>query len=387
MNFEEDIFVHTFEKKLSNKKTFNQVFYGLLIVLGVLLLINIYLASAGYSAVKLKAAEVKEANRPAEISLMIIDSGCKDCFDVEALVTQVKDKNVKILDEKRVEKNSEEAKTLIEDYNIKKLPTVIVSGELDKFSMTGFETVNDKQVFMNILAPYVESSTGQTKGLVKLVHVTDTSCVECISMEPVIASLGEAGVKISDIKKVDYTSPEGKKYISDYGLKETPALLISNEVTYYNGMKETLVSLGSTEVKGFFKLHSTLPPYRKTGTGQVAGLVDMALLKDSSCQSCYDVEVNKQIMERFGLFIKDTKTYDVNSAEGKQLISKYKITKVPILILSPDAKEYPTLSRAWPQVGTTESDGWFIMRKPEVIGSYKDLSTNQEINPNENIGE
>ena len=154
MNFEEDRFVHTFEKKLSNKKTFNQVFYGLLIVLGVLLLINIYLASAGYSAVKLKAAEVKEANRPAEISLMIIDSGCKDCFDVEALVTQVKDKNVKILDEKRVEKNSEEAKTLIEDYNIKKLPTVIVSGELDKFSMTGFETVNDKQVFMNILSPY-----------------------------------------------------------------------------------------------------------------------------------------------------------------------------------------------------------------------------------------
>ena len=79
---------------------------------------------------------------------------------------------------------------------------------------------------------------------------------------------------------------------------------------------------------------------------------------------------------------KKENTYDISSKEGKELIARYKITKIPIIILSPDASAYPSFISAWDGVGTKETNGWFIMRNPELLGTYKDLSTNQILEEN-----
>ena len=83
--------------------------------------------------------------------------------------------------------------------------------------------------------------------------------------------------------------------------------------------------------------------------------------------------MNKQILNGFGISINNEKTYDINSNEGKSLISKYNIKKVPIIILSPEAKNYDAFVNAWKQVGSAEDDGWYVMRKPEVIGEIREI--------------
>jgi len=60
---------------------------------------------------------------------------------------------------------------------------------------------------------------------------------------------------------------------------------------------------------------------------------------------------------------------------------KYNITKVPALLVSPDAKYYQNLNTAWAEVGTIAPDGWYIFRSTEVMGIYKNLLTGQIVNP------
>ena len=91
--------------------------------------------------------------------------------------------------------------------------------------------------------------------------------------------------------------------------------------------------------------------------------------------------VNKQIIARFGIATDKEFSYDVGSDEGKDLVDKYKITKVPIIILSPETKVYDSFTQVWDQVGTIENDGWYVMRTPSVLGTYKDLTTNKIIQP------
>jgi hypothetical protein len=73
----------------------------------------------------------------------------------------------------------------------------------------------------------------------------------------------------------------------------------------------------------------------------------------------------------------DDRTVEVNSAEGKDLIKKYKITAVPTILLSGDLEEYENFQQVWPQVGTVEADGMHVFREPgeKIMGSYKDLKT------------
>jgi len=60
-------------------------------------------------------------------------------------------------------------------------------------------------------------------------------------------------------------------------------------------------------------------------------------------------------------------------------VSKYNIQKVPVILLSPEAKEYDSFINAWKPVGSVESDGWFVMRKPEALGTVKDIVNNKII--------
>ena len=76
-------------------------------------------------------------------------------------------------------------------------------------------------------------------------------------------------------------------------------------------------------------------------------------------------------------------TFSVNDSplsgqEGKNLVGKYNIKKVPTVLLSPEASAYEALSQVWERVGTVESDGVFVFREMEAINqTYKDLNNNK----------
>jgi hypothetical protein len=342
-------------------------------ILVILFIINIFITTNSSSILESKLGEVKEANKPVKIELSIID--CSDCSDTSSIIESIKTQNVEILNENTYEQDSSEAKELILKYNIQKLPSVIISGEIknNKTHFNDFELLDDSLVLNKIDSPYLDLVANEIKGKVELIEITDSSCEKCVSLETIPLSLGESGVLISDWKKVEYNSKEGKEFINKFEVKQIPAILISDDIDYYDNIKQSLSQLGLENKQGFYALHSTSPPYRNLSNNKIIGLADLVMLIDETCTDCYDVTINKQILQNLGVIINNENTYDVSSSDGQQLISKYNITKIPIIVLSKEANFYPLFVNAWTQVGTVEDDGWFVMRQPEGLGNTKTL--------------
>ena len=63
------------------------------------------------------------------------------------------------------------------------------------------------------------------------------------------------------------------------------------------------------------------------------------------------------------------------------MTNRYKITKLPTILLSPDVAQYTNLQKIWNGVGTIEQDGWYVFREMQQLGGavYKDLATNQTV--------
>ena len=335
--------------------------------------------------VKVEEAKVimEEELRPAGLELVKLTSeNCDSCFDIEKAIEGLKSQNVNITSEETVSSESKQGKEFISKYNIKKLPTIIVSGEINKSEQLAsyFEEKGDIQegkfVYTSLAPPYVDVASNQVRGLVQITHVVDSSCEKCVDLTPISSALEEQGLFIQDEQFIEYNSNEGKGLISKFDIKEIPAVLISTEVDYYSDIKEALILAGATKKEGFYAVHSTQPPYIDLAQKRTVGLVNVVYLTKGDCTACYNVSINKNILPRFGVVLDKENTYDINSPEGKQFVQKYNIKKVPAIILSPDSKHYPSLVQAWKSVGTVEKDGWFVMRNPEVIGTYWDLEKN-----------
>ena len=63
------------------------------------------------------------------------------------------------------------------------------------------------------------------------------------------------------------------------------------------------------------------------------------------------------------------------------MIKKYSIKKVPTILILGETSAYKNLGQLWSQVGIVSGDGSYIFTKTELMGIYKDLSTNKIINP------
>ncbi len=357
-------------------KNRNRIFLILVSLLFLIFLLNSFFTiSSGYTLNK-KILEIKEFNEPINLSLSIID--CNECFNVSSIVDSIKNKNVNILQEKSFDKDSNQAKELISKYNIKKLPSIIITGEINssKVNFNNFELKDDALILNKTNAPYFDMASNKINGKVEIFEIVDSSCKECVKLSSIPLSFAKLGVLISDWKKIEYNSNEGKKLINKFGIKEIPSVLISTEINYYKDLRDSLSKLGLNEKQGFYILHATQPPYRDLSKNKITGLVNLIMLTDKSCASCYNVSINKQILNRFGMVIQDEKTYDVSSPKGKLFVSKYDIQKVPIIILSSEAGKYDSFVRVWKSVGSVESDGWFVMRSPEALGTIKNIVNN-----------
>ncbi|MBI2128887.1 hypothetical protein HYU07_01475 [Candidatus Woesearchaeota archaeon] len=85
-------------------------------------------------------------------------------------------------------------------------------------------------------------------------------------------------------------------------------------------------------------------------------------LKASSCDSCSDLTGLVPALKNLGIFFESEKTIDASSAEGKQLIEKYKILKLPALVFSKEASQYKEITGVWSDIGSVEKDGSYVLR-------------------------
>ncbi len=204
-------------------------------------------------------------------------------------------------------------------------------------------------------------------------------CSECFDIENAVNFIkSQYGVEIISEKSLDAESAEAKLLISKYGIERLPTLLVKGEISKNKELKQFFDTVGAQ--KDDYVILTAIPPvYIETATGKAVGKVDLINIIDGSCTSCYDISLQKQIVVGYGVHVSSDATYDVSSEQGNTLIKKYNITKVPTMLLSPDAGEYETFKAVWQQIpaGSIESDGWFVFRNMQALRniSYKDLST------------
>ena len=373
------------------KSKIETLLYAMLIFAAAISILNVFLIQGRAVEINKANEAAKELLKPAKLEVTkILLSDCKECFDIEAAFESIKKQNVEITKEKTLFLDQSEAKELIRNFNIKKLPAMVISGEVNKtqqlksfFDGVGEFSDEGNVAYTGISPPYYDMSAAKVVGKVSIVNVVDSSCKECIPLSQVAVSLKQSGVAVTEEKSYEYTSREGIDLINEFNVSRIPAILISNEINYYEDVKEQMQQLAK-EKQGFYALHATSPPYRDLEQGKIVGIVTIVLLTDSSCAGCYDVKINEQILARLGVFAKETISYDVSSNEGKALVSKYKIDKAPIILLSPEASVYPVFLQAWQSVGSAEDDGWYVMRRPENLGTYKDLKTKEVVSAADN---
>ncbi len=315
----------------------------------------------------------------------IIDSSCQDCASTSAISTAIKNQKVKVVSEKTLEMNSQEAQQLISKYKITKVPVLLVLGEITRDEKVDSLLVqlggikSQGAVYINSDPPYVDIATNQVKGRVSVTNIVDSSCSLCFSFKNFADSLKTNGVKIVEEKTLEYNSSAAKDLMSTFSIQKVPAMILSKDAAEYAILQSTFSQLGTTEKSGYYALDAPLPPYRNISIDKVDGLITLINLDDKTCTTCYNVSVHKQILLQYGVQPANSTSVDVSSDAGKSLVSKYNITKVPTILLSPDASLYTSLASIWSLVGEISSDGWFVFNSVETMGIYKDLSTGQVV--------
>jgi len=331
---------------------------------------------------------MSEKIRSGNLNLVeISDSACSECASASSLSSLIRnDNSTKIISSKTLDFSSAEAKSLIQQYGVQKIPAVIVTGEFKKDNVVFLwgqlnGRMLDNGVVLEVNPPYVNVSTGNKEGVVSLTTIVDSACTDCVSMDTFVSSMKQAGVYFSSQKTLEYTSTEAQSLILSQDIKRIPAIVFSKDIEAYPAVYQFLTQTNATQRQGFYAYHTSTPPYLNLSTGMINGRVSVVYLTDAACSSCYDVTQHRAILQNFGVKVVNESTYDVNSTTGGQLLSQYNITKVPTILLSPDAAYYVTLNQVWTSVGTVATDGWYIFRGTEQMGTYMDLSTGKAVTP------
>lgn len=285
--------------------------------------------------------------------------------------------NVKILSEKSASYPADAlAGELVGKYGIKRLPAVIVTGELDKMKsfLGGFGWSGGASfVYEAQTPPYLDTATGKMSGLVTATIITDPACKDCFNPAVLVEALKASGVAISESQSHSYSEPAGAGLRAKYNITKVPAVVFSKDFGEYATLASSWDKVGSVEADGSYALRKIQPPYLDLQTGRVTGRVRLVELVDANCAECYDVSLHRSITPRFGIAnFTSIDRYDVNSTKGAELASKYNITRVPTILLSPEASAYESLGAVWTQVGSVEKDGWYVFRATEGMGAYMD---------------
>ena len=212
---------------------------------------------------------------------------------------------------------------------------------------------------------------------VSVIAISDKGCEKCADVQDFIDALEMNGVTVGDTEVVDYKDAD--ELIEKYGLDKVPAILISDDLEGYD-FGQAVIAAGYLPVDGYYVIPSKAP-YRETDTGDVRGMLTLTMLEDESCDECYNVSLHKDILESIGLVFSEAASLDISSTEGKALVDKYKITKVPTVVVSGDVDAYESFDQVWADVGTIE-EGAYVFRELDGFQEpYKNLETGEVVVP------
>ncbi len=368
------------------------IIIGLVLILIAVITANVFILGGISGGVGGAGASPTPAT-PLSLSVTRIRApDCSDCFDVDTVLQDLRANGV-VLNVRVLDYSDAEASALVSKYGVKKLPTLLISSDEKRRSEASAllspiaSQASDGTFILNSQQPpFYDVVKKRVVGRVDFVSLIASNCTQCFNVSLLVSQLAGKpplglGVAVSSERLVDYSSDEGKRLISAYNISSVPSLIASSDLKEYQQVAALWPRVGSFESDGSLVLRATTPPFVNLSTGKIEGLVELVYLKDSSCSACYDVKLHKQVLEQMGVFVSNETEVEVNSTRGKNLTEAYNVTLVPTVLLSPEASVYGALKQVWEQVGSIESDGWFVFRNMNALQNpvYKNLETGEVI--------
>ena len=190
-----------------------------------------------------------------------------------------------------------------------------------------------------------------------------SDCIDCINASVLVEALKQqAGYNVTSVTELSLA--DSLELAEKYNLSKLQAILIQGEIDNL-----TTLQLGSEQASVIFALNqdalvyaNSPAPYYDVASKRVKGRVSILQILQTQCEECFNLSPAIDQMRQLGIKVVSTRDLDASSDEALALISKYNIDRLPTLIVSKDALEYPVFADAWATLGSEESDGKLVLR-------------------------
>jgi hypothetical protein len=180
---------------------------------------------------------------------------CPECMNASNYFQSLEDPSVDMdfANASILQEGDNAAQTLISEYNITKLPVLLLSEDVEAYpvfnqSIQPFgEITNGWFILRNVTPPYFDVETGQVRGLVDSVLVVNSSCTNCLNATGFSQYMAQEGyVTIVNTTTYEANSTAGEALIAKYNLSALPAVLYSPEAAFYPEFTKLWLQRNST---------------------------------------------------------------------------------------------------------------------------------------------
>lgn len=201
----------------------------------------------------------------------------------------------------------------------------------------------------------------------ELYLLQDSSCTQCFNADQIVSALKQQLIGFNFTKEEKLALANSKELIAKYKITKAPALIIKGAI-------DKLDLPGLTKVEDALVVQELPPPYLDIATNNVRGLVNVKLVYDKNCNECTDASlILNQLQQSVGVVFSSKQEYEFNTKEAKELVNKYNIKSLPVLIFDSEALTYEPIQTVAKSLGSQEDDGSIVIRK--MPPPYFDLAT------------
>lgn len=263
-----------------NKTNINLQFFSAIVVLIFISLITGLILSITTNLQLSKQLSITaETDRPADIDIVVIkDSSCDECFNPATVIEEIRKQKIKVNSEKVIMADGEEGRELIDRLDISQVPTIVITGEIQKdqalqsfFSQLG-DIKDGTLVLKPVFAPYVEVDSGEIRGLVKLTMITDVSCDDCYDVTVHENILPGLGFPVDNSEVFDAGLADGRILVNKYQIQLLPTIILTGDIDAYSAIKSVWSQIGTVESDGAYVFREGVKQmgiYKNSITGEI----------------------------------------------------------------------------------------------------------------------
>ena len=192
--------------------------------------------------------------------VQLVDKLCTKCTDFSTVIDGLKNVGVGISESSVIDYKSSQGKMLVEKYNLKVVPTMIMSSGIkfypeivQNWNEVGSIEKDGNYIMRNVTPPYINVDTAEVVGMVTVIYLTDSKCATCYDVDRHKQILeGRYKVYIGEEKTIDIGSKEGAALVEKYKIKGAPTMLLSEEISAYAALAAIWGQVGTVEPDGTY---------------------------------------------------------------------------------------------------------------------------------------